>query len=150
MTSLLTAPLAAPLAAPLVAPLVASFSAPVVAVYAALLSLLFCGLSARVLLLRKKLRATLGDAQDPRLARAVRVHGHFAEYVPLALLLMLLLELGGTSAVVLHSYGTLLLLSRLMHAWGVSALEENLRWRTAAMIITMSLLSGAALLLLVG
>lgn len=124
--------------------------APTTAVYAALLSLLYIGLAARVVRLRVRLHISLGDGGDDRLLRAVRVHAHFAEYVPFALLLMLLLELNGTPAAALHAYGILLLLSRVVHAAGVGAVPEDLRWRAAAMLCTFTLLAGASAALITG
>jgi uncharacterized membrane protein YecN with MAPEG domain len=50
---------------------------------------------------------------------AVRVHANFIEYVPLALLLMLLGELNDLPRVVLHGAGILLLASRVLHAIGL-------------------------------
>jgi hypothetical protein len=123
---------------------------PVTALYAALLSVVYVGLALRVVRLRTRLRISLGDGGDRRLARAVRVHAHFAEYVPLALLLMLLLELDGTPAAVLHGYGLLLLIARIVHAAGVSAVSEDLRWRAVGMVCTFTLLTGAAAALIAG
>ena len=62
----------------------------------------------------------LGDGGDLVLARKVRVHGNFIEHAPLALLMLGLLELCGLPAMWLWSLGTVLLLSRLMHALGLS------------------------------
>ena len=77
--------------------------------YAALLALLYAALALRVVRLRIALKQPLGDGGHARLQRAVRVHAHFAEYVPLALLLLLLLELARLPAALLHGYGLLLL-----------------------------------------
>lgn len=116
--------------------------------YAGLLALLYAGLSLRVVRLRMVLKQPLGDGGHPELQRAVRVHGHFAEYVPLALLLLLLLELAAMPAALLHGYGLLLLVSRAAHAIGVARSPEHLGWRLAAMVVTCHLLAGAALLLI--
>ena len=117
---------------------------PTTALYAALLSLLYGALAVRVVHLRVRLNARLGDAGDVRLQRAVRAHAHFAEYVPLLLLLLLLLEVNGTTARGLHAFGLLLLVSRVLHVVGVAAEPENLRWRLASMVCTFNLLGGAA------
>ncbi|GCL66229.1 MAPEG family protein [Pseudaquabacterium pictum] len=116
--------------------------------YAGLLALLYAGLALRVVRLRVVLKQPLGDGGHAELQRAVRVHGHFAEYVPLALLLLLLLELAGMPAALLHGYGLLLLVSRAAHAIGVGRSPEHLGWRLAAMVVTCHLLAGAALLLI--
>ena len=60
----------------------------VTAFYAALLAPLFVVLSVRVILFRRGSGSTLGDGGDPVLLRRIRVQANFAEYVPLALILM--------------------------------------------------------------
>ena len=122
--------------------------APVTALYAAALALMFCALSVRVAMLRMRLKASLGDAGDLRLQRAIRAHGNLTEYAPMALLLLLLMELNGANALLLHAGGGLLLLSRAMHAYGVSQVNERLGWRAAGLAGTINVLSGAAVWLL--
>ena len=109
--------------------------------YAALLALLYGALALRVVRLRMVLKQPLGDGGHAVLQRAVRAHGHFAEYVPLVLLLLLLLEMARLPAALLHGYGLLLLASRVAHAIGVSRAPEHLGWRLAAMVITCNLLT---------
>ena len=88
--------------------------------FAALHGLLLLVLVARVSRLRHGRRIGFGDGGDPELARAIRVHGNFVEHVPFALLLLGLLELAGLPASWLWAFGSTLLLSRLMHATGLS------------------------------
>nr|WP_323893986.1 MAPEG family protein [Aeromonas allosaccharophila] len=61
-------------------------------VYAALLALLFVLLSIRTIRTRHSRRVALGHGDDPAMLRAMRVHANFAEYVPLALLLIYFVE----------------------------------------------------------
>ena len=56
---------------------------------------------------------------DGVLQRKVRAFGNFVEYVPLALLLILMLELNGASIWLLWFLGIVLTLARIAHAWGV-------------------------------
>lgn len=120
----------------------------VVPIYAALLALLFVFLGVRVIRQRGRARVGLGDGGDRALARAIRVHGNFAEYVPLALLLLAFAELGGAAAWLVHLGGALLLAGRLAHAYGVSQEAEDLRLRVAGMALTFTVLVGTALVLL--
>jgi uncharacterized membrane protein YecN with MAPEG domain len=91
-------------------------------------SLLFAGLHALLLLLlsarvsrwRYRAEAAFGDAGNIALARAIRVQANFIEYVPIALVLLALLELAGLPSRWLWVLGSLLLLARLLHAWGLS------------------------------
>jgi hypothetical protein len=64
---------------------------------------------------------SIHDGGDARLAVAIRRHGNFAEHVPLALLLLALIELGGASPLLLHGLGATLLLARLLHPLGLEA-----------------------------
>jgi uncharacterized protein len=121
---------------------------PVTSLYVALLALLLCALSVRVLLIRRELKVLIGDGGHARLQRASRVQANFAEYVPMALLLLMLLELRGHSAVVLHAYGSVLLVARAAHAIGVSRVNESVGWRIVGMASTFSLLGLGALVLL--
>jgi hypothetical protein len=121
---------------------------PVTPAYAALLALLFIALAVRTIRLRRRLRVGIGDGNDRELARAVRVHANFAEYVPLALLLIWLLESGGAPAAAIHGLCAALLAGRLLHAWGVSRVREDLRFRVAGMALTFVAIAGAALGLL--
>lgn len=49
-------------------------------------------LSIRTLLLRKQLGVAIGDEDQPTLIGATRVQAHFAEYIPLSLILLYSLE----------------------------------------------------------
>ena len=104
--------------------------------YAALLALLFVALSIRTLRLRRSLRIAIGDAGDERMLRAMRVHANFAEYVPLCLLMLFLLEGQGAAAWMVHALCIGLLLGRLAHAFGVSQPRENYRFRIFGMAMT--------------
>ena len=65
---------------------------PIMPIYAALLALLFVYLSWRTIGTRRRLQIALGDKDHPEMQRAVRVHANFAEYVPLGLILLHLVE----------------------------------------------------------
>ncbi|HWA12729.1 MAG TPA: MAPEG family protein [Burkholderiales bacterium] len=91
----------------------------VTALYAGLLAVLYVVLSLRVVQYRQK-GIPLGDGGDPGMLRVIRGHANFAEYVPLALGMMLVLELGRTSAAVLHALGVALVVSRLLHGYALS------------------------------
>lgn len=107
------------------------------------LSLLFIFLSIRVINLRKAVQAAFGDGGDPRLARAIRVHANFAEYVPLALILLGLAEVNGAPSWALGGLGAVLVAGRAAHAWGVSQPKENFRFRVAGMTATFAVLAVA-------
>jgi uncharacterized membrane protein YecN with MAPEG domain len=92
---------------------------PVTALYAALCALLVLALAARVIVLRWSTKTGIGDGGDRRLARAIRVHGNATEYVPIALLLLLVAELSGADRALLHGCGGALVAARVAHAIGL-------------------------------
>lgn len=92
--------------------------------YAGLLALLFFVLSVRVVQLRGRKGASLGDGGDPALMRRIRGHGNFAEFVPLILLMMALLELSKFSAYLLHAMGLALVAARILHGYALSFTEK--------------------------
>ncbi|MHB1617284.1 MAG: MAPEG family protein [Metallibacterium sp.] len=88
--------------------------------YAALATLLVLVLAARIVWLRNVRKIGLGDGGDQQLARAIRVHANAVEYLPLALLLLLILELQHTAALWLNVFGISLIVARVLHAFGLS------------------------------
>ena len=116
--------------------------------YAALFALLFFALSVRTLRLRKKLQIAVGDAGNKHMLRAMRVHGNFAEYVPLTLLLIFMLEGTGVSSLWVHAFCIALLAGRLSHAFGVGQVDEQFQYRVFGMAATFVALVGSALLIL--
>ena len=92
---------------------------PVTTLYAALLACV--GVVLQQLAGRERLRAnvSLGDGGDPRLLVAMRRQANFVEQVPLALLLLALIELNGASQAWLHGLGLLLFASRIVHPLGL-------------------------------
>jgi len=118
--------------------------------YAALLALLFVVLSVRTLRLRRSLRIGIGDSGNETMLRAMRVHANFAEYVPLSLFLLFLVEGKGAHVLLIHGLCLCLLVGRLSHAFGVSRPNEDYRFRVLGMSLTFTTLIVAAAYLLVG
>ena len=108
-------------------------------VYAALLTALYLALSAHVIRGRIGGRVSLGDGGDEGLRARVRAHGNFAEYVPLALILMMLAE-GRVPALVIHAAGLTLLAGRICHA-AVILRHAPFGLRTAGMALTFASLA---------
>ena len=117
--------------------------------YAALIALIFVVLSVRTLLLRRRLGIAIGTGEDQQLTRAMRVHSNFAEYVPLALILFYFLEVETDADLWIHVLGVSLIIGRLLHAYGVSQVEENYRFRVAGMLLTLGCLISASTRLIV-
>ncbi len=117
--------------------------------YAAIIGLVFVVLSVRTLLLRRRLGVAIGTGEDPELTRAMRVHSNFAEYVPLALILFYFLEVETDADLWIHVLCVSLIVGRLLHAYGVSQVEENYRFRVAGMILTLGSIISASTRLIV-
>ena len=92
----------------------------ITAVYASLFGLLLIFLSSRVVRWRRELSVGLGDGGEESLLRAQRAQANFIEYVPIALLLLAVAESQGLTGWLLHTSGVILVLARLLHAWGLS------------------------------
>ncbi len=101
-------------------------------------------LSARVI--QKRDKVSLGDGGDPHLLRRIRGHANFAEYVPLILLMIGMLELGGMRAWVLHLLGATLLLARVLHGVALSFTDKWKFGRFYGTLLTFILLLVGALL----
>ncbi len=120
----------------------------IVPLYAALLGLLYIALTLRAVMARGAARRLIGPLEEERLNRRLRVHGNFAEYVPLALLLLAFAEIRGAAPMAIHAACTALVAGRLLHAWGVSKVPETLRWRQAGMVLTLASIAAAAIRIL--
>jgi uncharacterized membrane protein YecN with MAPEG domain len=121
---------------------------PVTSFYAALLTGLLVWLSIRVIGERRRARIAVGTGEDRGLLRASRAQANFAEYVPMAVILLGLLETAGTSPFLTHALGVALLGGRVMHGVGIAREPEDFRLRQIGMALTFGVLIAAALLLL--
>ena len=92
----------------------------ITAIYASLAGLLLLVLSFRVVRSRRKLSVGLGDGGQESLLRAQRAQANFTEYVPIALILLAVAESQVLTGWLLHTAGAILVLARLLHAWGLS------------------------------
>jgi uncharacterized membrane protein YecN with MAPEG domain len=73
----------------------------------------------RVVNLRRR-GIVFGDNGEIGVVRVVRAQANFAEYVPLALLLLGFLEVSRHSIYMLHALGLILLVARLIHGAALS------------------------------
>ena len=120
----------------------------IVPIYAAILVLIFVFLSIRVIQMRGSAKIGLGHGNNPAMERRIRVHGNFAEYVPLALLLLLCMELQSQSRGLIHILCIALIAARLIHAIGVTPVNENFPMRVASVLMTFAVLVVASVMLL--
>ena len=120
----------------------------IVPAYAALIGLVFVALSVRTIRLRRRLQIANGHGESAILMKAVRAHSNFAEYVPVALLLIVCLELQAGPTAWVHVLCIALLLGRTIHAYGLSHVDEDYRLRVAGMLLTFAVILSASVRLL--
>ncbi|WP_448552689.1 MAPEG family protein [Thalassotalea montiporae] len=88
--------------------------------YTSLLAILFIALSFNVSRLRLKHKVSIGSDGVRALEKAIRIQANFTEYVPLALIMLAVLELAGLAEMWLHIFGLTILLGRVLHAMGLT------------------------------
>ena len=104
-----------------------SFPIPITTIFAGLLALMLVGVSIRVTVLRARKQIEFFDGGDKELGRAIRVQGNFIEYVPMALILLGLIEWMGSKPWIVYALGIALVLARVIHAWGLYSSVFNAR-----------------------
>lgn len=117
--------------------------------YAALLGFLFILLSVQTFRIRRTNKIAVGDGGNLMLQRIIRVHGNFAEYTPIAIILIGFVELYNYSTPLIHALCLAFLIGRISHACGVSKVKEDLRFRIFGMVMTMGVIFISSLLVLI-
>jgi uncharacterized membrane protein YecN with MAPEG domain len=115
--------------------------------YAGLLGAWLIFLLLSVVRQRLKHKVGLSHGGKKELLKSIRIHGNFIETVPYILLLMLLLESLEFAPWLIHTYGILLILSRLFHWNGISNSTAMSFGRKAGTIIVVFLIGFGSLLL---
>jgi uncharacterized membrane protein YecN with MAPEG domain len=110
---------------------------------AGLLGLIYFVLSYRVIQVRVAAKITLGDGSDDKLLSRIRAHANFAEYVPLILVLMAIIELWVARGPWLWGIGAALVIGRIAHAIGMAMPAPN-PFRIAGTMTTFILLIGTS------
>ncbi len=119
----------------------------ITSLYAGLLAFIFLALSARVVAVRG--RVSLGDGGDPEVLRRMRGHANFAEYVPLILVMMALLEYQQIAAWQLHAIGATLVFARVIHGIALSFTRKWFFGRFFGTVLTFTLLGVCGVLCVV-
>lgn len=94
---------------------------PITALFAGLLTIFALVLSGYAGGFRGKsgISILFGSPENMELAERVRIHQNFLEYVPLALIMMGLIEINGGNTTFLYVFGVFLVISRIAHAIGL-------------------------------
>lgn len=112
-------------------------------IYAGLCGLLMAWLALQAIKERRSNKVKLGDGGSFELQSAIRAHGNFAEYMPITIILLFLLEYNGMHYLVIHVIGIAFLAGRWTHAQGL--LKDNLRKRVMGMGFTLNIIIGLAI-----
>lgn len=106
----------------------------ITALYAALLAAVMIGLSIGVIRQRRKEKIRYADGGVDGLIVARSAHSNAVENIPIALILMALVEYNGASLWMIHLCGSLLVIGRILHAKGM--LAKTIKGRFSGMLIT--------------
>jgi hypothetical protein len=93
----------------------------VTTLYAGILGLIGIGLAIACGRIRGKSHISIGDGGNLEMMTAMRRQANFIEVVPLALILIGLLEMNGVGSGAIHGLGAGLVVVRLCHAFGFRA-----------------------------
>lgn len=102
---------------------------------AGILGLLMVVLGLRVSTVRRAARVSLGDGGNALLGERVRAHGNCTETVPIALILLLLVEGQHGQAWYVVALAVLLVITRILHPIGMARPAPNVP-RVAGMVGT--------------
>lgn len=114
-------------------------------IYMGLVGLLTLYLSVRVSQNRQEHKVSTGDGDVPVLFKAIRVHANLIENAPLALILLLGIELQGASGWMVHALGLAFIGGRLLHAYGLGSNPQVPNARLFGSVITLAYLLAASL-----
>jgi uncharacterized protein len=117
-------------------------------VFAGICALIQTGLTALVIMRRVQTSVDFLDGGDKTLLLRIRAHGNFIETVPMALLLIALLETKGLGVAWIATFGAVLVAGRLAHA--ACLVTNAVPWgRIAGMLATLAVISIAGVMCLV-
>lgn len=118
------------------------------ALWAGLNIILLLALSLLVVRQRQRHKVALGDEGVPELAQAIRAFGNATEYVPAALIGIVVLALVQAPPLAIHVAGLTLFVGRVVHAIGLSTSGGTSFPRAIGMVLTWVayVFLGAALL----
>lgn len=108
-------------------------------IYISLCALLIVKLSWNVVKLRRAKRVSLGDGDDKELRKAIAAQENATEYIPTTLMLLVALEYNAAPIGIVHLFGMVFVIGRLLHAIGVAS---HFKWRVRGMQLTYFVMLG--------
>ena len=115
------------------------------ALFAGILGLMKVCLGLRVSIYRGQMGISLGDRDDETLMRRIRGHANFSENVPIALILLMLIEMLHATSLVIFVLGIVLVIGRMLHWLGLSGNAEPFN-RVTGMVMTWGVIGIASIM----
>ncbi len=106
-------------------------------ILSSLMGLMGVWLALKVIKNRRKHKISLGDGGIEELARAIRAHGNFSEYVPISLILLGVSELNHANTFVVTGFALVIFLGRAFHAYAFLGGGDHFKPRVMGMKLTL-------------
>lgn len=116
----------------------------ITAIYASILAVLMCSLALNVIKARRKNKVKYADGGVEELQIARTAHSNAVDYIPIALILIFLLEYNEANIWLVHAIGISLVVGRVIHCRGV--LTDKMKGRVLGMQITLFTIISLAIL----
>ena len=113
--------------------------------YTSLITIFAIFLALRNGVIRGKTKTMLGDGGSSELLQSMRAHGNLMEHAPIALIILLLLEMQGVVDWKLHLIGSTFFLCRILHAYGISISRESTPYRVVGALGSWVLMMGMSI-----
>lgn len=121
---------------------------PISSLYIPVFAIFLVVITLRIGTYRRRNRINLGDGGDPKFLRMIRGQGNFIELVPMALILLVLMEITGASGTLLHGLFIALLVGRVLHYLQLTGVFKPLLFRPLGMVLTLGTILVASCYLL--
>ncbi len=112
----------------------------ITALYASFMTMMLMVLSFHVIYLRFKLGIMVGDGGNEEMQKLIQARNNIVDYVPLALLLMFILEKYDMHPYVLHGLGVTLIISRLIQGLALTTCASASKGRIAGSMLIHAVL----------
>lgn len=105
-------------------------------IFVVICAAMFVAMGFHIAQYRRKNKFDLGDCGDAHLLQMIRAHGNAAEYMPMGLLLLVVLDLMDAPTNTVAMFGVVFVLGRAIHAAALLPQRQNYRRRFIGMILT--------------
>jgi len=105
-------------------------------IFVVICAAMFVAMGFHIAQYRRKNKFDLGDCGDAHLLQMIRAHGNAAEYMPMGLLLLVVLDLMDAPTNTVAMFGVVFVLGRAIHAAALLPQRQNYRRRFMGMILT--------------